>query len=139
MRITDIHKMIVGYNRKTQHRGGILVPITNYGSYGYNDYRYGTYYVVDDIKNFVKTFKRDFEYELENECITYYLFFPFREDCSIKVLQNFIDKTLIDELLMNVMCEFETGLHCNVENSEIFEPTLDKQLVKAIEDIHYNF
>ena len=148
MRITDIHKMIVGYNGKTQHRGGILVPIMNDGLYGYNDYRYETYYVVDDVQNFVKTFRYDFEYEIEKYSVDYYLFFPFKEDCDNETLKKFMDRAYVDDVLMNILDEFTELIwdednnmrqYFDINHSRIFEPTLNKELIKAIEDIWYNF
>ena len=157
MRITDIYRLVIGYNRKTQHKSGILIPITSDGIYGYNDYRYDLYYVVDDIQNFIKEFRFEFEEDIKNYSVDYYIFFPFRELCNKKIIGKFVDKLYYDDALMVIMNEFDELIWVyeeefnwykvfkdstnaiDLDKSIIFEPKLNKDLVKLIEEIYYAF
>ena len=157
MRITDIYRLVIGYNRKTQHRGGILIPITGDGIYGYNDYRYDLYYVVDDIQNFIKEFRFEFEEDIEKYDVDYYIFFPFRELCDKKIIEKFVDRLYYDDALMVIMDEFDEliwvyeeefnwykvfkdSTHAiDLDKSIIFEPKLNKDLIKLIKEIYYAF
>ena len=108
MTVKDIEKRIIGCTSTTKNMSGVIVPIQEDGQYfafisefGNSVLPYNTYYQVDNVHDFVKTYIVDFMYDIEdvNENI-YYLFIPnFKvgKDCE------YIDD-ILDEVMNNLDC-----------------------------------
>ena len=75
MRITDIYKLVIGYNRKTQHKSGILIPI----DYDTDEYGaiipFNIYWQVEDVHEFIKTYKHDLLEYIDNG----FVFLPLKK------------------------------------------------------------
>lgn len=83
MTVKDIEKRIIGCTSKTKNMSGAIIPIKDDGEYCafVNDYghkylRYDTFYQVDNVHEFVKTYVVDFMCDIDEDENIYYLFIP---------------------------------------------------------------
>ena len=99
MTVKDIEKRIIGCTSKTKNMSGVIVPIKDDGQYfafvddyGHMFLRYDTYYQVDNVHEFVKTYIVDFMFDIDENEDIYYLFIPnYEADYVDEVLWEVMD------------------------------------------------
>ena len=121
MRMQEITDNVIGYNNKTKHMKGLLIPI-DYDTDIVGVIPFSIYWKVEDVHEFIKTYKRDLLEYIDNG----FVFLPLKKNKTFDDIDYINDGFYWDDY-------YGDGELVYLDHYD-FDVSLSKELVDYIEE-----